>query len=107
MPQSGQEMLDESIALCNQIADGLGAQNPAWENSITEIVEKFNEISGTFFFKTMPAIPATRATLRDANALLETKQAGDWAKFGTDIATLIASSQSLIEKAGMKGTTLT
>ena len=53
-------MLDEAIATCEQIADGLGAQNQAWEDSVTEIVEKFGEVSDTFFFKTMPSIPVTR-----------------------------------------------
>ncbi|MDP6713556.1 MAG: hypothetical protein QF368_02855, partial [SAR202 cluster bacterium] len=60
MPQSGQELLDESIASCKQIVEGLGAQNEAWETSMVEIVEKFDEISGTFFFKTMPSVPAAR-----------------------------------------------
>ena len=41
MPQSGQEMLDQSIATCQQIADGLGSQNAAWETSVVEIVENF------------------------------------------------------------------
>jgi hypothetical protein len=100
-------MLDESIAVCNQVADGLGARNPAWETSVVEIVEKFSEVSGTFFFKTMPSIPATRNTLRDANALLETKKSGDWDAFGKQIEALITSAQNVIEKAGMRGTTLT
>ena len=57
MPQSGQEMLEESIGSCHQIADGLGPQNSDWETSIVEIIEKFEEISDTFFFKTMPSVP--------------------------------------------------
>lgn len=107
MPQSGQELLDESIASCKQIADGLGAQNEAWGTSLTEIVEKFGEISGTFFFKTMPSVPATRGAVRDAAAALELRQAEDWDNFGPALDKLIASSQNVIEKAGMKGTTLT
>jgi len=51
MSQSGQEMLDETIATCKSIADGLLEQNQAWENSIVEIVEKFEEVSETFFFQ--------------------------------------------------------
>lgn len=107
MPQSGQDMLDDSIAVCGQIADGLGSQNQAWEASVVEIVESFNEINGTFFFKTMPSIPATRGTMRDAHALLELRKSEEWDNFGPALETLIKSSQSLIEKAGMKGTTLT
>lgn len=107
MPQSGQEMLDSAIATCEKIAEGLGAQNQDWENSVTEMVEKFGEVSGTFFFKTMPSIPAARTTLRDAEAALELKQNGDWDNFNPGLTQLITSAQSLIENAGMKGTTLT
>ena len=107
MPQSGQEMLDQSIATCERIADGLGAQDTAWETSVVEIVEKFGEISDTFFFKTMPSIPPTRTAMRDADALLSLKEQGNWDDFGPQLTKLIASAQDVIEKAGMKGTTLT
>ena len=103
-------MLDETLATCRQIADGLGSQagaSQAWEDSITDIVDKFGEIGGTFFFKTMLAVPTTRACQRDAAALLELRNAGDWAGFGPGVERLIGSAQSLIERAGMKGTTLT
>ena len=43
MPQSGQEMLEESIGNCRRIADGLGPQNAAWTTSLVEIIEKFEE----------------------------------------------------------------
>ena len=107
MPQSGQELLDESIATCRQIAEGLGTQNEAWETSLAEIVEKFDEVSGTFFFKTMPSIPATRGAARDAAALLELRNSQDWEGFGQALPGFIESAQNVIEKAGMKGTTLT
>ena len=107
MPQSGQEMLEDSISTCKKIAEGLNLQNSDWENSVVEIVEKFEEVSDTFFFKTMPSIPPTRTAMREAAALLELKNAGDWDSFGDAIATLIDSAQNVIEKAGMKGTTLT
>ena len=107
MPQSGQEMLDETIATCKSIADGLVDQNQAWENSIVEIVEKFEEVSETFFFKTMPSVPVTRTTMRDAASVLELKNASDWDAMDGADKTLITSAQNLIEKAGMKGTTLT
>jgi len=107
MPQSGQEMLDETISTCKSIADGLGTQNQDWENSVIEIVEKFEEVSGTFFFKTMPTVPVTRTAMRDAASAPELKNASDWDAMTTAVEILIASSQNLIEKAGMKGTTLT
>ena len=107
MPQSGQEMLDETISTCKSIADGLGTQNQDWENSVVEIVEKFEEVSETFFFKTMPSVPVTRTAMRDAALALELKNANDWDAMKAAVETLIASSQNLIEKAGMKGTTLT
>ena len=107
MPQSGQEMLDQSIATCERIADGLNAQDAAWETSVVEIADKFGEISGTFFFKTMPSIPPTRTAMRDADALLSLKEQGNWDDFGPQLTKLIASAQDVIEKAGMKGTTLT
>ena len=107
MPQSGQEMLDETISTCKSIADGLGTQNQDWENSVVEIVEKFEEVSETFFFKTMPSVPVTRTAMRDAALALELKNANDWDGMKAAVETLIASSQNLIEKASMKGTTLT
>ena len=107
MPQSGQEMFEATIATCKEIVDGLGAQNQVWENSLIEIVEKFDEISGTFFFKTMPSIPPTRASMRDASALLELRKNGDWDGFGPALEQMIKTAQNVIEKAGMKGTTLT
>ena len=107
MPQSGQEMLEESITNCQSIVDGLSSVNEAWKASINEILEKFDEISGTFFFKTMPSVPATRTVMRDSASVLELKTSEDWDGFGPAIEQLIKSSQSVIEKAGMKGVTLT
>ena len=107
MPQSGQQMLDQSIETCQQIADGLGAQNQAWETSVVEIVDKFEEVSGTFFFNTMPSIPATRTAMRDADALLNLKSQENWDEFGPALTKLITSAQHVIEQAGMKGITLT
>ncbi|MCI0771296.1 MAG: hypothetical protein J4O08_08110 [Chloroflexi bacterium] len=107
MPQSGQEMLEESITNCQSIVDGLSSVNEAWKASINEILEKFDEISGTFFFKTMPSVPATRTVMRDSTSALELKTSEDWDGFGPAIEQLIKSSQNVIEKAGMKGVTLT
>ena len=107
MPQSGQEMLDETINTCKETADGLEIQNSDWQVSIVEIVEKFEEISETFFFKTMPSIPPTRTAMRESSSLLELKRSKDWDDFATSLVTLISSAQNVIEKAGMKGTTLT
>ena len=107
MPQSGQEMLDETINTCKEIAEGLEIQNSDWQVSIVEIVEKFEEISETFFFKTMPSIPPTRTAMRESSSLLELKRSGDWDDFATSLVALISSAQNVIEKAGMKGTTLT
>lgn len=106
MPQSGQEMLEESIQNCKKIAEGLGQQNESWE-TLVEIVEKFEELSDTFFFKTMPSVPVTRSAMRNSVELLELKESGNWDSFSPALASLIESSQVVIEKAGMKGTTLT
>ena len=107
MPLSGQQMLEQSISTCQQIADGLGDRDAAWETSVVEIVDKFGEVSGTFFFQTMPSIPPTRTAMRDADAALGLKNDGDWDAFGPALTKLIASAQDVIEAAGMKGTTLT
>ena len=45
--------------------------------------------------------------MRDAALALELKNASEWDGMSAAVETLIASSQNLIEKAGMKGTTLT
>ncbi|MCH2309731.1 MAG: hypothetical protein MK345_01525 [SAR202 cluster bacterium] len=105
--QSGQEMLEDTISSCREISQDLASQNESWAKSIDEIVEKFEEISNTFFFQTMPSVPPTRTAMREAATLLEAKTSGDWASFETQISTLISSAQTVIEKAGMKGTTLT
>ncbi|MDP6072804.1 MAG: hypothetical protein QGG34_14815 [SAR202 cluster bacterium] len=107
MPPSGQEMLEQSIAACEEVAAGLGDQNKEWETSVVEIVANFNEVSGTFFFKTMPAIPATRGAVKDSTALLELKNQGDWTGFAPALEQMIKTAQSVIDKAGMRGTTLT
>ena len=107
MPPSGQQMLEQSISTCQQIADGLGDQNSDWETSVAEIVDKFGEVSGTFFFQTMPSVPPTRTAMRDADAALNHKNGGDWDAFGPALTKLIGSAQDVIEQAGMKGTTLT
>jgi hypothetical protein len=107
MPPSGQQMLEQSISTCQQIADGLGTRDPDWETSVVEIADKFGDLSGTFFFQTMPSVPPTRTAMRDADALLGLKSQGDWNAFGPALTRLIASAQDVIEKAGMKGTTLT
>ena len=77
---SGQQMLEASVSTCREIADGLGDRNAAWETSVVEIVDKFGEVDGTFFFQTMPSIPPTRTAMRDADALLELKNNGDWGR---------------------------
>ncbi len=107
MPKSGQELLEETIDVSIKIVDTLGSQNQAWANSINEIIYKLGEVSGTFFFKTMPSFPATRSNLRDANEVLELKMKGDWASFEPALEKLIKSSQNILDKAGMKGTMLT
>jgi hypothetical protein len=107
MPPSGQQMLEQSISTCQQIADGLGTRDPDWETSVVEIADKFGDLSGTFFFQTMPSVPPTRTAMRDADALLGLKSQGDWNAFGPALTKLIVSAQDVIEKAGMKGTTLT
>ena len=107
---SGQELLEETTATCREVAEGLGSANgasQAWEDSMTEIVEKFDKVSGTFFFKTMPSIPVTRTCHRDSTALLELRKGEQWSEFAPALTQMIKSAQTLIEKAGMKGTTLT
>lgn len=107
---SGQELLADTASICREVVAVLDANEPAsqaWETSLAEIVEKFDELSGTFFFKTMPSIPVTRGCQRDAKAMSELSSQGKWGEFGPALEQLIQSSQIVIEKAGMKGTTLT
>ena len=107
MPPSGQELLDSCVSNCQEISTGLEQQNADWQKSIIEIIGKFEEISSTFFFKTMPSVPTTRKVVRDTESLLELKNSKNWTEFATSLENLIASYQDLIEKAGMKGVTLT
>ena len=107
MPPSGQELLDSCISTCHEISVGLEEQNPDWQKSVVEIIGKFEEISSTFFFKTMPSVPTTKKILRDAESLSALKNSDTWSDFAPALETLIANAQDLIEKAGMKGVTLT
>ena len=102
MPPSGQELLESCISNCQEISTGLD-----WQKSIVEIIGKFEEIGSTFFFKTMPSVPTTRKVLREAESLSVLKNTENWVDFASSLETFIASSQDLIEKAGMKGVTLT
>ena len=107
---SGQEMLVDSAAICHEIVDGLDKEeepSQAWEASLVEIIEKFDELDGTFFFKTMPSIPVTRTCQRDAKALLDLSGEAHWSAFGSALEQFIKSAQEVIDKSGMKGTTLT
>ena len=103
MPPSGQELLDSGISNCQEISTGLEQQNADWQKSIIEIIGKFEEISSTFFFKTMPSVPTTRKVVRDTESLLELKNSKNWNEFATSLATLIASSHARNANAGMKG----
>ncbi len=107
MPKSGQELLEETIDVSTKIVDNLDIHNQDWANSVNEIIAKLEEVSGTFFFKTMPSFPATRSNLKDANEVLELKMKGDWPSFEAALEKLIESSQNVLDKAGMKGTMLT
>jgi len=107
MPPSGQELLESCISNCQEISTGLEQQNSDWQKSIAEIIGKFEEIGSTFFFKTMPSVPTTRKVLREAESLSALKNTENWVDFASSLETFIASSQDLIEKAGMKGVTLT
>ena len=55
----------------------------------------------------MPSIPAARTAVKDATALLELKNQGDWSGFAPALEQMIKTAQNVIDKAGMKGTTLT
>ena len=107
---SGHELLADAASICREVAAGLDANEPnsqSWDASLAEIVEKFEELSGSFFFKTMPSVPVTRGCQRDAKAMSELSSQGKWDEFGPALEQLIQSSQNVIDKAGMKGTTLT
>ena len=55
----------------------------------------------------MPSVPVTRTAMREAASLLDLKNEGDWKGFEASLDSMISTAQDVIEKAGMKGTTLT
>lgn len=107
MAQSGQEMLEITIEMCTGVVGALRDEDGVWKGSITEIIEKFDAVSGTFFFKTMPSVPCTRQAMRDAETLSNIQAEGNLSEFDPALVELIESAQTVIEKAGMKGVTLT
>ena len=107
---SGLEILQETIETCKAVGEGLGSVEGAssdWESALAEIAERLDGIAGSFFFKTMPSIPASRACQRDAVSLAELRNGGDWSAFPQGLEKLRKSVETLAQKATMKGTVLT
>ena len=107
---SGQELLEETTTYCETIVAELTegkTSSEEWISSLTEIIEKFEKVSGTFFFKTIPSLPPTKACHSKTSALLGLLNSKQWDEFGPALSEMIKSAQTLIEKAGMKGTILT
>ena len=107
---SGLEILQETIGSCRAMAEALGSADGASAEgrpSIAGIGDRLTVLSSSFFFKTMPSVPATRACQRDAAALRELIGRGEWSGFPRALEKLEGSVQALAQKAGMKGTSLT
>jgi hypothetical protein len=98
------------VEVCEAVAEGLDPLDygpEGWKESVTEIAGDLNRMAGSFYFKTMPSVPASRACHRDAEALKLLSDRGDWTDFPEGLAKLRESVMALAEKARMKGTTLT
>ena len=107
---SGLEILEQTIDICGGMRTTLSGADGAldgWDASLGEIAEKLRGLEVSFFFKTMPSVPASRACFREAEALKGLCDAADWAVFPDGLVALGKSADVLAEKAKMKGTTLT
>ena len=107
---SGLEILQEAIETCKAVRGGLESVNemsPEWVPTLDDIVDTLSGLSPSFFFKTMPSVPASRACQRAAASLKETVDKADWSGFPVHLENLQGEIKTLAEKATMKGTTLT
>ncbi|MDP6401923.1 MAG: hypothetical protein QF467_00060 [SAR202 cluster bacterium] len=107
---SGLEILQEAIETCKAVRDGLESVNevsPGLAPTLDGIVNTLSGLSPSFFFKTMPSVPASRACQRAAVGLKETVDKADWTELPAGLEKLQVEIKILAEKATMKGTTLT
>lgn len=107
---SGLEILQETIEACKAVGDGLGSQegvSEEWEPAVAQLVEALDGLTSSFFFKTMPSIPAARACQRDVAALKALVDQGDLSGFSRGLENVQKAVAILADKATMRGITLT
>ena len=107
---SGLELLQQTIQTCDSVVEGVGSSDGApekWKPAMADIAETLKGLTASFFFKTTPSVPATRTCQRDAAALKDLLDQGDWSGFAEALDRLRKSVKGLAEKASMKGTILT
>ncbi len=107
---SGLEILQETIQACDTMVDGLDSSEGAREErklAVAEIAETLKDLSPSFFFKTTPSVPATRACQRDVATLNDLFDETDWSGFPNALDKLQKAVKVLAEKASMRGTVLT
>lgn len=107
---SGLEILQETIEICKVVGDSLDSGDGVskeWEPALVEIADRLSGLTPSFFFKTMPSVPASRACQREAAALKELCERRDWSDFPQGVEKLQKSVRALADKATMKGVTLT
>ena len=107
---SGLEILHATVEVCEAVTEGLDALGEGSQEckaSVAEIAGELNGMAGSFYFKTMPSVPASRTCHRKAEGLRLLVDRGDRAEFPRGLEELRESVTALAEKARMKGTTLT
>ena len=107
---SGTENLNSLIAGCRALAQGLeveSGQGAAWKAKAQGLLKTLEGMQGKFFFKTIPSVPPTKATLAALAECQGLKEKGQWKDFPTALVNFEKSVADLAYKATMPGTQLT
>jgi len=107
---SGSENLTSLITGCRALAQGLEkapGQGAAWKAKAEELLKSLEGMQGKFFFKTIPSVPPTKATLAALAECQGAKDKAAWKDFPTALANFEKSVADLAYKATMPGTQIT
>lgn len=110
-PSKGQENLQETITICQQVDTALATAGAAEaaraKTTLQEVVTSLHEVSDKFFIKTMMSVPPTRVCKTEATAVAAVIDAQNWGSLPAAVDKLQKATKALVAKAKMDGTAIT
>jgi hypothetical protein len=110
-PSKGQENLQETITICQQVDAALALASAAEaaqaKTTLQEVLTALNEVSDKFFIKTMMSVPPTKACRTEAAAVASVLDTQSWGNLPGALDKLQKATKALVTKAKMDGTTIT